>query len=275
MKKNNSLTSATLSLALLFSALPAAVVINPVNLGTAGDFVVLAKTAITTTAGSSIVGDLGISPAALSDMTGFDAIMDGSGQFATSALVTGQIFAADFGGATAVKLTTAISDMEAAYTDAAGRSNPDFQNLDGGVLNSVTQSLTAGLYNWGSGVSITDSITIDGGGDPNAVWIFQISNRLIMSSNANIILSNGANANNIFWQTAEGVTLGTGSHFEGTLLTMTDVAAQTNASMNGRFLVQTAATLDSNSLAAIPEPLTSAAVLGFAMLAFVLIRRRI
>lgn len=209
----------------------AATIISPVDLGTAGDYAVLAKTAITTTAGSSIVGDLGISPAALTDVAGFNVTLDSSWQFATSAMVTGKIFAASMGGQTAANLTQAVSDMEAAYTDAAGRSNPDFTNLEGGSLGSTTQSLTPGLYKWASGVTITDSIQIDGGGDPDAVWIFQVDNRLNVSSGAQIILSGGANPANIFWQTAEGATIGTNSHFTGTLLTMTDVAVQTNASL--------------------------------------------
>ncbi len=245
-----------------------------VDLGTSANYVALAKTAITTTAGTSIVGDLGISPAALSLITGFGETMDGSGQFATSSLVTGKIYAASMGGQTAANLTTAVSDMEAAYTNAASRSNPDHLNLVNGSLNSTTQNLTPGLYKWTSNVTITDSVTIDGQGDANAVWIFQIDNRLTIANSAQIILSGNANASNIFWQTAEGATLGTNSHFIGTILTMTDVAMQTDASMVGRFLAQTAVTLDSNDITVVPEPASYAAFIGLAALALVVIRRR-
>lgn len=106
------------------------------------------------------------------------------------------------------------------------------------------------------------------------MWIFQIDNRLTLSSGANMILSGAASPANIFWQTAEGATFGTTSNFVGTLLTAKDVEVQTDATMNARLLAQTAVTLDRNNLTAIPEPSTYAAIIGFGALAFVLIRRR-
>jgi hypothetical protein len=263
---------AVASLAAFNGSLQAA--ITHVNLGTAADYVILAKSAITTTAGSAIVGDLGISPAALSLMTGFGETLDSSGQFATSPLVTGSIFAASMGGTTAANLTTAVGDMQAAYVDAAGRSNPDFLNLGTGVLNATTQVLTPGLYKWASGVSITDSVTIDALGDADARWIFQIDNRLTLASSAQILLAGGANPNNIVWQTAEGVTIGTNAQFQGNILTMTDIAVLTDATIVGRLLAQTAVTLQSNDITIVPEPATYAVLLGFGTLCLVIIRRR-
>ncbi len=236
-----------------------------VDVGTAGNYVILAKTAITTTTGTSIVGDIGLSPAAASDTEGFGLTMDPSGQFSTSSLVTGRVFAADYADPTPTRLTTAISDMEAAYTDAATRPDPDFLDLESGNLNGET--LAPGLYKWASNVTITDSITISG--DSSDVWIFQIDKRLNLASGANIILSGGARAENIFWQTAEGATLGTTSHFEGILLTYTDIAVQTGASVNGHLYAQTAVTLQSNTI--IPEP-ASLLLLGLAGL--LLMKRR-
>ena len=148
-------------------------------------------------------------------------------------------------------LTTAIGDMETAYTDAAGRSGPNYLNLAGGNLNGET--LPPGLYKWASAVTITDSVTISGASSD--VWIFQIDNRLTLGSGAKIFLSGGAQAENIFLQTAEGATLGTTSHFEGILLTYTDIAVQTGASVNGHLYAQTAVTLESNAITqVIPEP---------------------
>jgi len=269
MKITNHLSIATLSLITLTGSLQA-----NINLGAAADFVALAKTAITTTSGSSIVGDLGINPAALSDIQGFNQTLDASGQFATSSMVTGKIFAADMGGQTSANLNTAVSDMESAYTDAANRSNPDFLNLGSGNLNSTTQNLTPGLYKWTSNVTVTDSVTIDAQGDSNAFWIFQVDNRLSLASSAQIFLSGNANVANIFWQTAEGATLGTNSHFEGTILTQTDIAMQTDASMVGRLLAQTAVTFESNNLTVVPEPSSYAALLGLGALSLVAFRRR-
>jgi len=248
--------------------------LDPVDLGSAANYVILAKTAITTTVGSSIVGDLGISPAARSDMTGFDEEMDGSGQFATSSMVTGKIFAADMSGQTETDLTAAVLDMEAAYTDAAGRSGHDFLNLDGGNLSSTTQPLTPGLYNWDTDVVITDSVTIDGLGDSNSVWIFQITKTLTLASATEIFLAGNANAENIFWQTAEGTTVGTGSHFIGNLLSQTNIAIQTDATVLGRLLAQSAVTLESNDITVIPEPATYVALFGLAAISMVLLRRR-
>lgn len=271
MKSFLLLSSAT-TVGLLCSNLHAALL--PVDLGTSADYVALTKTAITTTSGTAIVGDLGISPNALTDVTGFGETLDGSGQFAISPMVTGKIFAADMGGQTATNLTTAISDMEAAYTDAAGRSDPDFLNLDSGALTAATQALSPGLYKWASNVSIIDFVTIDGEGDSNSVWIFQIDNRLSLSTGAQIFLSGNANPSNIFWQTGEGATLGTNSHFVGTILTATDIALQTDASMIGRMLAQTAVTLESNDITVVPEPGSYATLLGLGALSLILLRRQ-
>lgn len=272
MKINQYLSFATASLIALAGSLQAQVL---VNLGSAADYVALGKTAITTTSGTAIVGDLGISPAALTDVAGFGQTLDGTGQFAISPMVTGKIFAADMGGQTAVNLTTAISDMEAAFTDAAGRSNPDFTDLLSGALTATTPNLTPGLYKWASNVSVTDSITIDGEGDSNAFWIFQIDNRLSLNTGAQIFLSGNANPANIFWQTVEGATIGTNAHFVGNILTQADIALQTGASALGRLLAQTAVTFDSNEVTIVPESSSYAALLGLGALSLVGIRRRV
>lgn len=231
-----------------------------VDLGSAANFVILSQAGISTTAGTSIVGDIGVSPIASTAITGFGLILDPSGQFSTSSLVVGNVFAPEYAPPTPSMLGTAIGDMQTAYTDAAGRSNPDFLNLSGGNLSGET--LAPGLYKWASGVTITDSITLDGGGDSNAVWIFQIDNRLALASGSDVFLSGGASAQNVFWQTAEGATFGTNSHFEGILLTATDIAVQTGASVNGNLYAQTAVTLDSNSIVqVVPEPATSTLLL--------------
>jgi hypothetical protein len=223
-----------------------------VNLGMAEKFAVLSKAGISNTGSTEIVGDIGVSPIDSSAITGFGLVLDPSGQFSTSSLVTGQVFAADYAAPTPSMMSVTIGDMETAYTDAAGRSGPDSLNLSSGNLNG--QTLSAGLYKWESAVTITDSITFDG--NANSVWVLQIDNRLNMANGANIFLSGGAQAQNIFWQTAEGATLGTNSHFEGILLTATDIAAQTGATVNGGLYAQTAVTLDANSIQGIPEPST-------------------
>lgn len=274
MKNKHILSSCFLSAAaLVLGALPANAA-TVVNLGTAADFAVLAKSGVSNTGiSTNILGNLGVSPIASTAITGFDLTMDASGEFATSPRVTGNVFAANYASPTPANLGTAVSNMEAAYTDAAGRTNPDSLNLAGGNLNG--QTFAAGLHKWASAVTITSSITLDGGGDSNAVWIFQIDNRLNMASGAQVLLSNGAAANNIFWQTAEGATFGTTSHFEGNLLTATDVSVMTGATMNARLLAQTAVTLDSNSIVTpVPESSAYAAIMGLSAIGMLCLRRR-
>jgi hypothetical protein len=97
----------------------------PMNLGTAGNFAILAKTGISTTGTTHITGAIGMSPAAATYITGFGLIMDASGAFSTSSLVVGNVYAADYTSPTPTTMTTAVSDMETAYTSAAGRTSPD------------------------------------------------------------------------------------------------------------------------------------------------------
>jgi hypothetical protein len=213
-----------------------------INLGTAGNYVVLAKTAINNSSTSIITGDLGISPAATSYITGF-ALTNSTG-FATSSQVTGKFYAADMAAPTPTNLTTSVNNMITAYNDAAGRTLPDFMELGSGNIGGKT--LSPGLYKWTGNVTVPTSITISGGA--NDVWIFQIAGNLNLSSTVNITLSGGAQAKNIFWQVAGQVTLGTTSHFEGVILSMTGITLQTGASINGQALAQTAVVLDGNTV---------------------------
>jgi hypothetical protein len=219
----------------------------PVALGTAENFAILTKAGITTTGTTAIVGDMGVSPIAATAITGFSLSADASNTFSTSPLVTGKIYAADYAAPTPTYMTTAISDMETAYTDAAGRPAATalpFLNLGSGTLSN--QTLAPGIYTWGSGVTIPTNLTFNGGA--NDVWILQVGGTLAISSNMQILLAGGAQAKNIFWQVSGAVTLNTGSHFEGIILTATNVAMATGASMNGRLLAQTAVTLDANAV---------------------------
>ena len=217
----------------------------PVNLGTAGNYVILAKSAVSTTGATAVVGNIGLSPAAASYITGFGLIMDPSNTFSTSSLVTGSVYAADYTEPTPTILTTAVSDMETAYTDAAGRTLPDHTELGAGDITSMT--LAPGLYKWGTGVLISSAgVTLSG--NTNDVWIFQIAQTLTVGSGAIVTLSGGAQAKNVFWQVAGQATLGTTSQFKGIILCQTLIEMQTGATLNGRALAQTAVTLDANSV---------------------------
>ncbi len=214
--------------------------IEAVSLGTAGNYGILAKTAINNSGTSVITGDIALSPAATSYITGL-ALTDFTG-YATSAQVTGNVYAADMASPTPVNLTTAVENMLTAYNDAAGRSVVDFLELGSGAIGGKT--LTPGVYKWTNTVTMTSDVTISG--SSTDVWVFQIAEDLSMSSGVKIVLSGGAKASNIFWQVAGQATLGTTAHFEGVILSMTGVTLQTGASLNGKILAQTAVVLEGN-----------------------------
>ncbi|MEX2335461.1 MAG: ice-binding family protein, partial [Pseudohongiella sp.] len=213
---------------------------SPVLLGSSGNFAILAKTAVSTVPASSINGDVGVSPAATSFLTGFSLTLVGTTS-ATSTQVTGSLYGADMTPPTNTNLTTAVLDMQTAYTDAAGRSTPDFLNLGAGNIGG--QTLAAGLYTWGTSVTIPGDVVISGGA--NDVWIFQISGDLNISANQRVTLAGGAQAKNIFWQVAGEVVIQAGAHFEGNILSQTAITMETGASLHGRALAQTMVALDS------------------------------
>lgn len=215
-----------------------------VNLGAAGRFVVLAKTGISSVPASVITGDLGLGPAAASYVTGFSLVADATNVFANATQVVGKVYAANYAVPTPSNLTTAVSNMEGAYTDAAGRPTPDFLELGTGNIGGKT--LAPGLYKWTSTITVPTDVTIAGGA--NDVWIFQTSGDLITSAATRVTLAGGALAKNIFWQVAGKATLGVGSHFEGVLLCKTEVTLQTAATMNGRVLAQTQVALQQATL---------------------------
>lgn len=218
----------------------------PVNLGLAGKFAILSKTGISTVPPSAVTGDMGVSPIDSTAVTGFSLTQDSTTRFSTSPQVTGKIYAADYSSPTPANLTTAVSDMQTAFTDAAGRSLPDFTELGTGNIGGMT--LAPGLYKWGTGVTIPTDVTLSGGA--NDVWIFQIAGNITMASDKSVFLSGGAQAKNIFWQVSGGVgvDIGTGAHFEGIILAEKAINFQTGASINGQLLSQTAVTLDANNV---------------------------
>jgi len=216
----------------------------PVLLGTAGGFVILAKSGIDAVPTSTVTGDMGVSPIDATGVTGFSLSVDATNAFATSDQVTGKVFASDYAAPTPANLTTAVSDMEIAYTDAAGRVTPDFTELGSGEIGGMT--LAPGLYKWGTGVSISSDVTLDGGADD--VWIFQIAGDVTQASGTSVTLSGGASPHNIFWQTFGQFAIGTTAHFEGIALCQTAIILETGASVNGRLLAQTAVTLDQSTV---------------------------
>ncbi len=216
-----------------------------VNLGAAGGFAILAKSGISTVPLSAVTGDVGVSPAAATYVTGFSPMADPSNVYSTSPQVTGKIYAADYAVPTPSNLTTAVGDMQLAFTDAAGRA-PGVTELGAGDISGRT--LVPGVYKWGTGLLLTTDVTLSG--RATDVWILQIAQDLTVGSGVTVHLSGGAQAKNVFWQVAGMVELGTTSHLEGVILTQTAITLATGASVNGRLLAQTAVSLDASTVVA-------------------------
>jgi hypothetical protein len=211
----------------------------PVSLGAAGRFAILTKSGITDVPPSAINGDAGASP-----------ITGAAIHLTCAEMMTGIIYSVNAAGPLPCRvtaptlLTTAVGDMEAAYTDAAGRTLPNSTNLGGGDIGGLT--LAPGLYKWTTGVLISTDVTLAGGAD--AVWIFQIAGTLTQADATRVILQGGARPKNIFWQASGDVAIGTTAHFEGVILAKKFIAMKTGASANGRLLAQTAVTLEKNAV---------------------------
>jgi Ice-binding-like len=209
----------------------------PVNLGTAGNFVILAQSAVTDVPTSAITGNVGVSPA--------------SGSFIglTCTEVTGSIYSVDAAGplpcviTDPTTLTSAIGDKGIAYTDAGSRA-PDYTELGAGNIGGM--NLAPGTYKWGTALLIPTDLTLTGG--PNDVWIFQIAQGLTISSGVHIVLAGGALPKNIFWQTFAAADIGTTAQVNGVIISQTSIAMKTGSTINGKLLAGTAITLASTTV---------------------------
>jgi hypothetical protein len=217
-----SLAAVGLFLALPVSAQAAAA---PVPLGTADSFAVLAGAGITNTGPTTLNGDLGTFPT--TTITG-----------AGSLTVTGTNHQGD------AVTQGAKTDLVTAYNTAAGEgpTSPIAGDLTG-------QTLKQGVYNSSSSIGLTGELTLDGAGNPDSVFVFQAGSTLTTGSGSKVTLINGASPCNVIWQIGTSTTIGTGSQFVGTVLSMTSITATTGASVRGRLLARNGAvTLDTNTV---------------------------
>lgn len=214
-----------------------------VNLGSASGFVILAKAGIDTVPTSTITGNIGVSPIDSTGLTGFDLSVDASNTFATSSQLVGKAYASDYSPPTPSNMTTAVSDMETAYTDAAGRA-ADVTELGAGDISGLT--LKPGTYKWGTGLLINTDVTLEG--SSSDTWIFQVAGNITQAAATKVVLAGGALAKNVYWQSFGAVALDTTAHMEGVVLSYTEITLSTGATINGRLLSQTAVTLDGSTV---------------------------
>jgi hypothetical protein len=232
-----------------------------VDLGAASGYAILTKTGITTTGTTAITGNIAVSPIKAAAMTGFAFTAgDAKGTFSNSMYVTGKAYASDYKGNIPELLTTAVGAMETAYTDAAGRPNTNAARINlgagilGGAFGGATAPLTAGVYTFGTAISLTDDIHLKG--SATDIFIIQVSGNMIVDAGVKVILDthdvDGENETpipqNIFWQVSGFVDLFAGAHVEGVILSKTAVIFKGGSSLNGRVLSQTACTMVSTTI---------------------------
>lgn len=204
---------------------PAAAAASAPGLGTASAFVVLAGAGVTNTGPTTLNGDLGTFPT--TTVSGTSTLTQTGTNHAGDAVTQG-----------------AKNDLVTAYDSAAAQGPPSTVSADLGG-----QTLVAGVYRSASSIGLTGALTLDAKGDPNAVFVFQAGSTLTTASGSSVVLLNGAQACNIFWQVGSSATLGTGSAFRGSVLALTDITVTTGATIEGRVLARNGAvTLDTNTI---------------------------
>jgi hypothetical protein len=217
---------------LSFAQTDAALAATAPSMGVASSFAVLGGATVTNTGTTTVNGDLGVSPGTI---TG------------AAITVTGTVHAADVTAANAQTAATA------AYNDLAG------QACNVGPLGATDLAgsvLVPGVYCYSSTleISVGGVLTLDAVGNANAVWVFKIGSTLTTISGASVVLANGAQQSNVFWQVGSSATLGTTTAFKGTIIALTSITLATGASVSGRVLARNGTvTLDANTVSA-PQP---------------------
>jgi Ice-binding-like/Putative Ig domain/IPTL-CTERM motif len=207
-----------------FGASPA---LAQISLGTAQNFAVLGGSTVTNTGTSTVTGNLGVSPG--TSVTGFPPGIVTGGTIHLNDAVAAQ----------------AQNDLTTAYNAIVGTACT--VDLTGQNLGGLT--LTPGVYCFTSSAQLTGTLTLNGLGNPNALFIFKIGSSLTTASTSSVQVINPGNNCNVFWQVGASATLGTGTSFLGNILALSSITLTTGASVSGRVLARNGAvTLDTNNV---------------------------
>lgn len=251
--KRRTIRSLLMITLLLIAGMANAQVLAPIDLKSTANFVVLAGSLVSNVPTSSITGDIGLSPAAGSGITGFGLTE-----------VTGKFYVVDATGPVGATisptiLTAAKGDLTIAYNDAAGRTPvPSGPFLNPGTGNIGGLTLVPGLYKFATTAAITGAdVTLSG--SATDVWIFQIGTTLNVGTGVKVILAGGAKASNIFWQVGTSATLGTSSVFKGTIMAAQSISLATGAVLEGRALASSAAVTLAANIITKPAGVTAVA----------------
>lgn len=202
------------------------------DLGAAADFAVLAGSTVTSTGATALTGDLGVSPGTA--VTGFPP-----------GTMTGTQHAGDAASA------TAMANLTTAYDDLAGRTLGPVALA--GNLGGLT--LPPGLYRSTSSLEISSgNLTLDAGGDADAVFVFQIASTFTTMADRTVILAGSADAGNVFWQVGSSATLGTMSTVCGTVMANQSITLATGAVLDGRALARIGGVSLAGNAVVIPAP---------------------
>jgi hypothetical protein len=190
--------------------------LGAVDLGSASTFGLMATAAVTAASASVINGDVSLEPG--TSITGFPP-----------AVINGAVHVND------TVSHQARNDLLAAYNYAKGLTcATDVGTADLGGLYVYPTGIPPGVYCSGSTMLVGAHIVLDAAGDANAVWVFQIGSS--MTSNADVTLTGGAQAKNVFWVPTSDMTVGSGTTFNGTIVTGRDATSAGGATINGRIL---------------------------------------
>ena len=221
-------------IAVLAPAVTAGATPTPVPLGTLSTFAVLAHSTVTNTGPSVVGGDVGLSPG--TSVTGFPpGTVNNGTQHVTDAVAA-----------------QAQADLTTAYNAAAAESprSPIVADLAG-------QTLTAGTYNNASSIGLSGALTLNGSGNPNSIFVFQAGSTLTTGPGSSVVLENGAQACNVFWQVGSSATLDTTTNFVGTIMASASISLNNGVTVKGRALASTGAVTLINDTFTVPTCATS------------------